>query len=124
MVTALVLKPGEQPCVTQIVDDRDFLNCAVSLGAGFLCTAAAVPVERGIVAIYAWEGVMAGLPGNRKVGKRILAGTFYIVREIDGDLYSLEEDDIARLSFQFRKVKAYTDDEVIDSWFDGLWLAT
>ena len=124
MVTALVLKPGEQPCVTQILDDRDFLNCAVSLGAGFLCTAAVVPVERGIVAIYAWEGVMAGLPGNRKVGKRILAGTFYIVREIDGDLYSLEEDDIARLSFRFRKIREYTDDEVIDSWFDGLLLAT
>ena len=124
MVTALMVRPGEQPCVTQILDDGDFLNCAVSLGADFLCTAAAVSVERGIVAIYAWEGVMAGLPGNRKVGKRILAGTFYIVREINGDLYSLANDDIARLSFRFRKVKEYTDDEVIDSWFDGLWLAT
>lgn len=124
MVTALMIRPGERPCVTQILDDGNFLNCAVSLGADFLCTAATVSVERGIVAIYAWEGVMAGLPGNRKVGKRILAGTFYIVREIDGDLYSLEEDDIARLSFQFRKTREYTDDEVIDSWFDGLWLAT
>lgn len=123
MVTALMVKPGEQPCVTEIKDDRDFLNCAVSYGADMLCTAAAVPVEKGIVAIYAWEGVMAGLPGNRKVGKRILAGTIYIVREIDGDLYSLTPDDIARLSFQFRNIREYTDDEVIDSWFDGLFLA-
>ena len=99
------------------------MNCIVSLGAEFLCTAAAISVERGIVAIYAWEGVMAGLPGNRKVGKRILAGTFYIVREFDGDLYSLEQDDIARLSFRFRKVRKYTDNQVIDSWFDDLWLA-
>ena len=124
MVTALMLRPGEQPCVTQVLDDREFLNCAVSVGADFLCTAAAVPMERGIVAIYAWEGVMAGLPGNRKVGKRILAGTFYIVREIDGDLCSLANDDIAKLSFQFRKIREYTEDEVIDSWFDGPWLAT
>ena len=124
MVTALMVKPGEKPCVSQILDDAGFLNAAVSRGADMLCTAAAVPVERGIVAIYAWEGVMAGLPGNRKVGKRILAGTFYIVREINGDLYSLENDDIAKLSFQFRKTEAYADDEVIDSWFEGLWLAT
>ena len=123
MITALMVKPGEQPCVTQVLDDREFLNCAVSLGADFLCTAAAVPVERGIVAIYAWEGVMAGLPGNRKVGKRILAGTFYIVREIDGELYSLMPDDIAKLSFRFRKIRSFTDDEVINSWFDGLWAA-
>lgn len=123
MINALMVKPGEQPCVAEIVDDVDFLNAAVSRGADMLCTAAAVPVERGIVAIYAWEGVMAGLPGNRKVGKRILAGTFYIVRELDGDLYSLLPDDIARLSFQFRKIKKYTNDQVIDSWFDGLYLA-
>ena len=124
MITALMVKPGEQPCVTQILDDRDFLNCAVSYGAVMPCTAAAVSVERGIVAIYAWEGVTAGLPGNRKVGKRILAGTFYIVKENRGDLVSLTPGDIARLSFRFRKIKKYTDDEVIDSWFDGLWLAT
>ena len=123
MVTALMIRPGEQPCVSQILDDADFLNAAVSYGADMLCTAAVVPVERGIIAIYAWKGVMAGLPGNRKVGKRILAGTFYIVREINGDLYSLDEDDVARLSFQFRKIREYTDDEVIDSWFDGLYLA-
>ena len=124
MITALMVKPGEQPCVTQILDDRDFLNCAVSYGAVMPCTAAAVSVERGIVAIYAWEGVTAGLPGNRKVGKRILAGTFYIVKENRGDLVSLTPDDIARLSFRFQKIKKYTDDEVVDSWFDGLWLAT
>ena len=124
LITALMIRPGEQPCVSQVLDDADFLNAAVSYGADMLCTAAAVPVERGIIAIYAWEGVMAGLPGNRKVGKRILAGTFYIVREISGNLYSLTPDDISRLSFRFRKIKEYSDDDVINSWFDGLWLAT
>ena len=123
MVTALMVKPGKQPCVTQIRDDRDFLNCAVSIGANAMCTAAAISVERGIVAIHAWEGVCAGLCGNRKVGKRILAGTFYIVREMDGVLYSLTDDEIARFSYRFRNVRQFTDYEVINSWFDGLWLA-
>jgi len=120
MITALMLKPGEQPCTTQIVDSRNFLNCAVSLDADFVCTAAAVPVERGVVAIYAWEGLMAGLKANRKVGKRILCGTFYVVREIDGDLYSLSPEDIVKYTFKLGKIKEYTDDEVVDSWLDGL----
>ena len=123
MVTALMVKPGEQPCSTQICDDRDFLNCAVSIGADAMCTAAAISVERGIIAIYAWEGVFAGLCGNRKVGKRILAGTFYLVREMDGVLYSLTEKEIARFRYRFRKVGRFTDDEVINSWFDGMFLA-
>lgn len=123
MVTALMVKPGERPCETKIRDDREFLNCAVSIGANTMCTAAAITVERGIVAIYAWEGVFAGLHGNQRIGKRIIPGTFYIVREMDGDLYSLTEADVERYSRRFRKAKQFTDDEVIDSWFDGLWLA-
>ena len=123
MITALMVKPGEHPCVTQIMDDREFLNCAVSMGTMFMCTAASMPVEKGIIAIYAWDGVMAGLTGNRKIGKRILAGTFYIVREINGDLYSLTEADIAKYTSKLWKSKEFTDDQVIDSWFDGVWLA-
>lgn len=122
MVTALMVKPGEKPCVTQLHDDRDFLNCSVSIGAFTMCTAAILPVEKGIVAIYAWEGIMAGLHGNQKIGKRIIAGTFYIVREHDGDLYSLTEEDIAKYCYRFRKSRQFDDDQVIDSWFDGLFL--
>lgn len=121
MVTALMVKPGEQPCVTEIYDDRKYLNSAVSIGANRPCTAAGITIERGMVALYAWEGVHAGLQGHRKIGKRILAGTFYIVRELGGELYSLSEADIAKYSHRLRKAKSFTDKEVIDSWFDGLW---
>ena len=78
-------------------------------------------MARGIVAIYAYEGVSAGLPGNRKVGKRILAGTFYIVRESGGVLLPLTVADIAKYSYRFRSVEEYTAEEVIDSWFDSIW---
>lgn len=88
-----------------------------------MCSAAFLPVAKGIVAIYAYEGVSAGLPGNRKVGKRILAGTFYIVREVGGELLPLTAADIAKYSYQFRNTEEYTEDEVIDSWFDGIWPA-
>ena len=123
MVTALMVKPGEKPCVVRLQDDRDFLNAAVSIGAVLMCTAAVLPVEKDIVAIYAWDGVMAGLRGNRKVGKRIIAGTFYVVRIVGGELRSLTEEEMERFSYRFRKIRYYDDDEVIDSWFDGIWPA-
>lgn len=123
MVTALMVKPGEQPCPVSLCDDGDFLNAVVSIGALVMCTAAVLPMEKDVVAIYAWDGVVAGLRGNRKVGKRIIAGTFYVVRIVGGELCSLTEEDITKFSYRLRKVREYTDDEVIDSWFDDLWLA-
>ena len=118
-----MLKPGEIPHVTQIRADGASLDQAVSTGADFMCSAALLPVSRGIVAVYAYEGVSSGLPGNRKVGKRILAGTFYIVREAGGKLLPLTVADIAKYSYKFRKTGNFTDEEVIDSWFDGIWPA-
>ena len=124
MVTALMVKPKEKPCVVALCGDTDFLNAVVSIGATLMCSAAVLPIEKDIVAIYACDGVMAGLNGNRKIGKRIVAGTFYVVRIVDGQLRSLTKDEIARFSYHFRNIREYSDTEVMDSWFDDLWLAT
>lgn len=123
MVTALMVKPGEQPCVVELCGDADFLNAAVSIGAIVMCTAAVLPIEKEIVAIYAWDGVMAGLRGNRKIGKRIVAGTFYVVGAVNGTLRSLSDEELEKFRYRFRKIREYDDQEVMDSWFDDLWLA-
>lgn len=124
MIKALMIKPAEKPCIVSLVDDGDYLNAVVSIGATLMCSAAVLPIEKDLVVIYAWDGVMAGLKGNRKVGKRIIAGTFYVVRIVDGQLESLTEEEISKYSYRFRKVQEYSDTEVMDSWFDDLWLAT
>ena len=123
MIKALMVRPGEKPCKVSLVDDNCFMNAMVSVGATLMCSAAVLPIEKDVVAIYAYEGVMSGLKGNRKVGKRIIAGTFYVVRIVDGQLVSLAEDEISKYSHRFRKVQEYTDTQVMDSWFDDLWLA-
>lgn len=123
MVTALMVKPGEQPCVAPLLDDSDYLNAAVSIGATLMCTAAVLPIKKDVVAIYAWDGVVNGLRGNRKVDKRIIAGTFYVVRIVNGELRSLTDEEIVSFSYKFRKTRQYDDAEVIDAWFDGLWPA-
>lgn len=123
VVTALMIKPGEQPCIANLCDDTEYLNAVVSIGATLVCTATVLPIEKDVVAIYAWEGVMAGLRGNRKIGKRIVAGTFYVARFVNGELCSLTDEDIAKYSYRFRKVREFDDQEVIDSWFDGPFLA-
>lgn len=123
MVTALMVKPSEQPSICQLVDDGDFLDCAVSVGDTLMCSATALKLEDGVVAIHAWEGVSLGRRGNRKIGKRIIAGAFYVVRVKDGHLQSLTETDIVKYTLRFWEIEEYTDDEVINSWLDDLFLA-
>ena len=124
VIKALMVKPGEKPCTVSLVDDGDYLNAIVSIGATLMCSAAVLPIEKDVVAIYAWDGVMAGLKGNRKVGKRIIAGTFYVIRIVAGQLVSLTEEEISKYSYRFRKIQEYDGSTVMDSWFDDLWLAT
>ena len=122
MVTALMVKPGEKPCVVSLVDDSCFLNAMVSVGATLMCSAAVLPIEKDVVAIYAYEGVMSGLKGNRKVGKRIMAGTFYVVRIANGKLESLTDEEVSKYHSRFHRAQEYSDTEVMDSWFDDFWL--
>ena len=57
---------------------------------------------------------------NLKVGIHL----FYVVRIIDGQLASLTEDEISKYSHRFHKIQEYTDNQVMNSWFDDLWFET
>ena len=50
MVIALMIPPDGHPTITQLVDDGNFLNHAVSVGTDYHLTAAALEIEEGIVA--------------------------------------------------------------------------
>lgn len=117
MVTALMIKPGQQPEITQLCDDRAFLDLAVSRDTGLTCTAVAMPLEKDIAVINPEEGVSLCLPGNRRVNDRIIAGTFYIAEVKGGELRSLTDAEITKYASMFWEIEVFDDDEVFDSWF-------
>lgn len=122
MVTALMVKPGEHPAITQLCDNRDYLNHAVSIGEDLVFTATATRLEKGIAIIHNSECASALVPSNRIVGKRILAGTFYIVRVKDGSLRSLTDADIVKYTLRFWEPEIFTEDEILENLFDSMCL--
>ena len=120
MVTALIVPPGHHPQITQLCDNRTFLNLSVSLDTDFMCSAVAISLEKGIAIIYAQEGALLCLPGNRRGGNRIIAGTFYVVGVKDGKLRSLTDAEIIKYTSQFWESEIFTDNEVFDSYFDNI----
>lgn len=121
MTTALIIQPGQHPQITQLCDDRDFLNLSVSRDTDFMCSATATVLENGIAIIYAQEGVLLCLPGNRRAGNHIIAGTFYIAGVENGKLRSLTDAEIAKYTLQFWEPEIFAEEEIFDSWFDTIF---
>ena len=64
------------------------------------------------------EGKFNGLEGNRRIGRDIIAGVFYVVGETDdGDLASLPQEKIAQYMERFREPEYYTASDVEHALF-------
>lgn len=122
MVTALMVKPGEHPAITQLCNDRDYLNLAISVGEDLLLTATASCLEEGIAIIHSTEYAPTLATANRRVGQRIIAGTFYIIRTEKGELQSLTDADIIKFTLRFWEPELFDEDELIESWLDCICL--
>ena len=120
MVTALMVQPGKHPCITQLCCDGLYLNYAVSKDCDTLCCASMIPLEKNSAVIYAGDGVFYNMKPNRRVGKHIVCGTFYIVKLKNKELCSLTDKEIVKYSLQFREREWWTDSEAIDAVFHEL----
>ena len=116
MVTALMVPPIGQPSIVQLVDNRNFLNLAVSADTDYRLTATALKIEDGIVALHSDEGMLMMVPPNRQIGSKIIAGTFYVVAHHNGKLRSLTDAEIVKFTSRFWDAKFHTDEDVFDSW--------
>lgn len=120
MVTALMVQPGKQPCITQLCCDGLYLNYAVSKDCDTLCCANIIALEKNIAVVCAADGVFYNLKPNRRVGKQIVCGTFYVVKVKNRELCSLTDKEIVKYSFRFRECEWWTDSEAIDAIFSEL----
>ena len=120
MVTALKIEPGKNPVPYWLCDDTEYLNRCVSPDEYLAYKATALKVDKDIAAIYCRDGHLFCLPGNRRVGDRIICGVFYIVRVKDGKLKSLTDTDVVKYSLKYWETETYdNEDEIIDSWLIG-----
>lgn len=117
MVTALMVPPNGHPTITQLVDDSNFLDRAVSKDTDYQLTASALKIETGIIALHSDEGMLLMIHPNRQIGKKIMAGTFYIVGVHNGHLRSLTDKEIVRFTLRFWDTEIHSSDDVFESWF-------
>ena len=112
-----MVPPDGHPTITQLVDDGNFLNRAVSVDTDYHLSAATLEIEDGIIAIHSEEGTLMAVPPNRQIGTKIIAGTFYVAGIYKGNLRFLTDLEIVRYTLRFWDKEYHTDNDVLDSWW-------
>ena len=94
-IQVLKVEPGNAPESVSMPNTLKAFQAAVG---GYI---EAVGLDCGAVLICNEEGKLMGLPANRRLGDDVIAGTFLIVGEADGEFCSLTDTDAARCAEQF-----------------------
>ena len=118
-ISALMVAPGEHPCEVVLCCCKDFLDLAVSFGAGQGCKVSFKQLSEHAGILYNQEASCWDLRGNRKIGSYIFAGVFYIVGVEQGKLASLSDDLMERYMVTFWEPETYTGREVHHAFWDN-----
>ena len=124
-IKCLSVAPMCSPWVTTIEASMDAFNKAVSIGADEELVddirAVVKKIGKRTYAVYAYDGVFAGLEANRKVDGEIISGVFYVVAvDKNGHPTSMTEEQMLKYMMRFYEPEEYSCCDVLENWSDKL----
>lgn len=123
-IKVLMVNPGKHPEETVLANNLDDLQKAVSIGAEYQGLIEIIHLEDNVCLLCNEEGKLLCLEGNRRVGRDIIAGVFYICSEDEeGNLCSLSEGEMEQYKKRFWEIEEYTQSEVDEAMFLSFFFA-
>lgn len=119
-IKAVMVKPNETPKTINLKLSIDAFNKAVSVDTGYDCLARCKKLEKGIYLLYADESNALFFTPNRRIGKDIITGVFYVIAEKDGIPTSLSEHQIEKYKAIFHEPEEFKENEVLYSYLNSL----
>ena len=112
-IRTVMIEPLKEPVVKWLNLSMSAFNEAVSKGCGFPCHAKAKKLSKGIYILYAEEGTTLMSAANRRLGKDIIFGVFYVIKVKDGLIKSLSDEQTETYIARFKEPDEFTEDEVL-----------
>ena len=113
MIRVLKVEPGKLPKVVELENNLIALQEAVSIGADYRGLIEIVSLDNKTCLLMNEEGKLLSLEPNRRWGKDILCGVFYVVgQNKNGDLCSLDDAAIEKYAQHFMVPDTFTEGEV------------
>ena len=118
-VKVLKIEPLKHPIPFQLNTSIDGFNRAVSIGTDEICNASSKEIKDDVYILYNRNGYFYNLTPNRKVGKEIITGIFYIIA-CDENYHprSLTQSEAKKYSTMFWNPEIYSDTEAIKNSLD------
>ncbi len=112
-IKVLKIAPGVHPEVVTLRNDLTSLQDAVSIGAEYRGLIEIINLDPDTCLIANEEGKLIGLTPNRRIGKDILCGVFYIAgQDKRGNLTSITDSALQRYSALFHNIEKIPAEEV------------
>jgi hypothetical protein len=109
-IKILIVEPMKEPCPAEIKNTLKGLQKVVG---GLI---EPIPLEPGVDLVCNEEAKLLEMPGNRSLGRDIIAGTFFVTGSNDeGDFISLPEDKMQKYADMFQKPEIFTKEQVEDT---------
>ena len=119
-IKAVMVKPNEIPKTINLKLSIDAFNKAVSDDTGYDCLARCKKLEKGIYILYADESNALFFTPNRRIGKDIITGVFYVIAAKDGIPKSLSDKEVEKYMSIFQEPEEFEENEVLHSYLDNL----
>lgn len=117
-IEVLKVAPGAHPEVVTLKNDLTSLQDAVSIGADYKGLIEIINLDADTCLIANEEGKLIGLTPNRRLGKDILCGVFYVAgQDKHGNLTSITELALRRYSALFYEIEDISAEEVDNTVF-------
>lgn len=120
-IQAIMLWPGEHPCMTNLLDDPIFLDFAVGLGSEFCGEAAVLRLSDTAAIIYNRDALLWSLRGNRRIGSKLLAGVVYVVGIEEGRLTNLSFQEMEYYFERLWEPESYSEEEVKEAYLTDMF---
>ena len=116
-IRVLKVEPGKEPTLAMLNNNLDDLQKAVSIGAPSQGLIEIITLEEDVCILCNEEGKLIGLEPNRRLGKDILVGVFYVTGQDNcGNLTTLSEAKMQKYAKLFEKpCEGITDEDVLET---------
>lgn len=122
IIKALLVEPGKHPKTTYIPLSKNVFNDIVSIDSELGSHTSTFKINDDVAAIYNGDGLLHDLPGNRRLGNKIIAGVFLIVA-VDpfGHIRSMPNDILLKYKSMLWYPEQIPSSEIYRSHFDYLY---
>ncbi|MBE7041063.1 MAG: DUF3846 domain-containing protein [Ruminococcaceae bacterium] len=123
-IRVLMVEPKKLPEACELENNLDALQKAISIGADYQGLIEIINLNEDTCILCNEEGKLIGLEPNRRLGKDILCGVFYVIgQDKEGNLTSLNKDAMRFYSEYFKNIEHINSEEIgncVDVFFEIL----